>query len=454
MILKIQEAVRNKADPEELSDIFLKEYFGKNETVYPINPFQMLTDLGIPFTFRSFKKYEGVYIPAESGDDSPIVGINIKRPITRQRYTAAHEICHHIKDANSGFICPISGKNEIEKYAEKFAAALLMPLEALCREVSLYEKYGHINFEGILRVAVKFGVSFESCLFRIAYKLHKIEGDTQSDELKKRILKFKPDTRKRELGLNDVILYESLFDAAEANMKLKTTEYVSLKFQHEYVYYDSRMEGVNIEQEKAAEIVTDIRLYKQKSVFCVSENEDILQVAGLAVMYNSIFSMVDNDTSIFDSVSLNRHLYSCVPYPEYGGRLREVNTLVTGAKFETEDYKNIYPKLLELDDDVNQLICNCDNVFASEYIKAAIRIHYRMTVIHPFNDGNGRTSRGFFNLLMAKRKLPPVFFNQDMKEKYKAALSQVDETGDYTLLYEIFFKVMLKMHSDLTDFIL
>ena len=447
----IQEAVAKKVDPEELSDIFLKEYFGEDKTVYPINPFQMLTDLGIPFTFRVFDKYEGVYIPLENGDDSPVVGINIKRPITRQRFTAAHEICHHIKDANSGFICPIHRKNEIEKYAEKFAAALLMPLEALRKEVRMYEKNGYIDFNGVLNVAVKFGVSFESCLFRIAYKLHKIDGDTQPDELKKRVIKYKPESKKRAFGYNDLLLYEGLFDAAEKNMQIETTEHVSMKFENEYVYNDSRMEGVNIEQGLAAEIVSDLRQYKQESEYYTSENEDILQVAGLAIMYSKLFPMANGEISVFDCNILNRYLFSCVPYPEYGGRLREVETLVTGAKFETENYRNIYPSLLELDDEVNELICCIDEISASEYIKRATRIHYRLTVIHPFGDGNGRTLRGFFNLLMVKRHLPPVFFDKDMKDRYKDALSYVDTTDDYSLLYEVFFKSMLKMHSNLTN---
>lgn len=68
---------------EELADIFLKEYYGEVGITFPINPFQMITDLGIPFILRPFKKYEGVYIPSSGNDDIPIIGINLQRPIVR-----------------------------------------------------------------------------------------------------------------------------------------------------------------------------------------------------------------------------------------------------------------------------------------------------------------------------------------------------------------------------------
>lgn len=57
--------------------VFLREYYSGKEISYPINPFQMLTDLKIAFLLRPFKKYEGIYIPAEDEEDFPIVGINL-----------------------------------------------------------------------------------------------------------------------------------------------------------------------------------------------------------------------------------------------------------------------------------------------------------------------------------------------------------------------------------------
>ena len=76
--------------------------------------------------------------------DIPVVGINITRPITRQRYTAAHELCHHIKDSKSSYVCNIAAADSVEKYAEAFTEELLMPYSEMKRQISLYEQFGHL----------------------------------------------------------------------------------------------------------------------------------------------------------------------------------------------------------------------------------------------------------------------------------------------------------------------
>ena len=76
----------------------------------------------------------------------------------------------------------------------------------------------------------------------------------------------------RNLAQNDA-------DVIGDNFKLKPTEYACQKFKTEYVFHDSRFEGVDIELETAAAIVTDLRLYKQESEYCKEENQNIIEVA-------------------------------------------------------------------------------------------------------------------------------------------------------------------------------
>lgn len=158
------------SSPERMAAAYLRLKFGNEKIKFPINPFELLLDEGIIFKLSTFKKLEGVYIPAASEDDVPIVGININRPITRQRYTAAHELCHHFRDTDKQISCPVVGKNATERFAEDFAAALLMPISELRAQVNKRKNTkGNIDFEDVLDIADFFGVSFISCLFRIAY---------------------------------------------------------------------------------------------------------------------------------------------------------------------------------------------------------------------------------------------------------------------------------------------
>ncbi len=172
------------ANPERLANLFLEEYYDGSQIEFPVNPFEMIRKLGIAFSFKPYEKYDGIYVPAEDEDDIPVIGINLKRPITRQRYTAAHELCHHLKDSKKSFVCLPNSQSYIEKYAEKFAGELLMPLKYLKEKSNEYENNGYVDFEDVVKIADYFGVSFQACVYRLAYRLHMIKGDTESVELK------------------------------------------------------------------------------------------------------------------------------------------------------------------------------------------------------------------------------------------------------------------------------
>lgn len=446
------ELVRQGATPEKLARTFLEEYFKGKTPSFPINPFKMLRDLGVSFALRPFSSYEGIYIPPEDADDIPVVGINLKRPITRQRYTAAHELCHHLKDANKAIVCALNAKTDIEQYAEKFAAELLMPYPAFREQVEQRLVNGYIDLDGVLEVAHYFGVSFEACLFRVAYKLRRIKGETKATILRKKSSKYKPDVQKREKGLRDAVLYRQLIDSIGDTFDIQATPYMCEKFKTEYVFYDSRMEGVDVDIEKAAEIVVDLRLKKQQSEFCNEKEQNIIEVAGLTFAYDYVFETATGLITIYDAGELNRQLYCTAPYPEFGGLFRDTNTLVLGAKFETIDCLRIPDEMRRLDKDVEALIDKIDQLSYGEYIEQVAQIHHRMTVVHPFRDGNGRTCRAFSNMLLLKKNVPPIFFITSSKDNYKDALKEADTTGCYDFLYEIFCKAVLDSYARLTDF--
>jgi len=282
--------------PETFANKLLEVYFSGEKPSYPIDPFKILDELSVVYQFRDFKDLEGIYIVPEDDNDIPLVGININRPITRQRFTAAHELCHHLKDKNSNYICPISGKkNPVEKYAERFASELLMPKAELNDQVKKYEKDGYIQFENIIYIADYFGVSFESCVFSIAYKLGKIDGNTESKELKKRIRKFKPDKIRQKLQLKkyDINLLKNIINSYKYFYE-NESKAVWYKFKNDFIYNENRIEGVNIDKEDIAEILADIRLHKQDSEYCKSEYKDIIEVVGHASMYDYLMETKDN----------------------------------------------------------------------------------------------------------------------------------------------------------------
>lgn len=454
MTIDFEQLAKNGAPAEKLATTFIREYARiKGENLkFPLNPFQMLKDMGVSFIFRPFKKYEGIYIPAANERDFPVVGINLKRPVARQRFTAAHELCHHLKDAHGGFMCTANPQSSVEHYAENFAAELLMPSSILRKQVEKYEVNGTIEFDDVLKIADFFGVSFSACLYRIAYRLHKIKGDTSPKSLDNRIKKYKPMNKRREMGMYDTVLYEQLFDAIGEDFRIDPTPYACQRFKTEYIFHDSRLEGVNIDEETAADIVMDLRLYKQDSKYCKETNKNIIEVAGLTLAYDYAFDAAESEISIYDAKNINKKLFSTAVYPEYGGRYRETNTLVLGAKFETIDYQKIPQEMFYLDKDIKVFMESYEQMPLSKYVEKIVQIHHRLTVIHAFRDGNGRTARAFANMMLLKHHISPVFFKNKEKDEYKDALGIVDRSGCFDPLYERFYKSILNSYAALTDF--
>jgi hypothetical protein len=99
-------------------------------------------------------------------------------------------------------------------------------------------------------------------------------------------------------------------------------------------------------------------------------------------MYSYIFNLpVTDKCSVFDTVSLHKRLYSCFPYPEYGGQFRDNNTIVLGAKFETIDYNDIISALIKVDERVRMVFEQKEFIPISSYIKCVVKLHHELTVV-------------------------------------------------------------------------
>ena len=85
----------------------------------------------------------------------------------------------------------------------------------------------------------------------------------------------------------------------------------------------------------------------------------------------------------------------------------------------------------------------------SEYIKHITRVHHNITVIHPFPDGNGRTSRAFMNLQLVRAGMFHIRVKD--KKEYIQALGKTDKTGDYRDLYELIFRLLVRSYVELTQ---
>ncbi len=73
-------------------------------------------------------------------------------------------------------------------------------------------------------------------------------------------------------------------------------------------------------------------------------------------------------------------------------------------------------------------------------VKIAADAHYKLVSIHPFSDGNGRTSRLLMNLILMQSGFVPAIIRKEDRIKYIDSLEKAQTTNDmedyYNVIYE------------------
>ncbi|EPJ2207134.1 Fic family protein [Campylobacter upsaliensis] len=107
------------------------------------------------------------------------------------------------------------------------------------------------------------------------------------------------------------------------------------------------------------------------------------------------------------------------------GAYRNTEVYISGARHIPPSYINV---LSEMD---NFIKWYQNESLALHPVIRASRVHINFVEIHPFIDGNGRTSRLLMNLELLKAKLPAINIKNDRKLKYYEALDKAHYENDF-----------------------
>ena len=103
---------------------------------------------------------------------------------------------------------------------------------------------------------------------------------------------------------------------------------------------------------------------------------------------------------------------------ENAGRYRQQNVLISGATTNPPDYTLLNDKMAQFIDWYNT------DAHKLHPLERAAKVHADFVGIHPFIDGNGRTSRLLMNLELLKAGYPPSVITVDNRLAYYEALDQ------------------------------
>lgn len=126
------------------------------------------------------------------------------------------------------------------------------------------------------------------------------------------------------------------------------------------------------------------------------------------------------------------------------GELRKLNVTAGAGGRSYMNWKKVPVKLKAFCDELNKRRKAVDKCDKAAVYELSFWAHYELVTIHPWTDGNGRTSRLLMNLLqMEYDVLPTKVFKED-KAEYIQALIDTREAEDTN----IFINCMAKLHCE------
>lgn len=189
----------------------------------------------------------------------------------------------------------------------------------------------------------------------------------------------------------------------------------------EWTYHSNGIEGNTLTLQETRIILSDGLTVGGKSLrehFETLNHHEAIQV--LETMVNAKYRMNSKDILHIHALVLQRI------EREYAGRYRNAGVRITGANFTP-------PNALKVDALMDELIDWVNQEKELPLIVRATIFHQRMVWIHPFFDGNGRTVRLMFNLILMSGGYPPAIILQQDRKKYYDALNKGNQ-GNYKKL--------------------
>ncbi len=136
------------------------------------------------------------------------------------------------------------------------------------------------------------------------------------------------------------------------------------------------------------------------------------------------------------------------------GELRKLNVTAGVGGHSYMAYQMIPDQLAAFCDELNKRRQTLDASDAASVYELSFRTHYELVTVHPWANGNGRTSRLLMNLLQMEFEVLPTKVLKEDKTEYIQALMDTREEESI----EIFINCMTELHcrhlkSDIAQYI-
>ncbi|KKP68626.1 MAG: Filamentation induced by cAMP protein Fic [Candidatus Moranbacteria bacterium GW2011_GWE1_35_17] len=195
------------------------------------------------------------------------------------------------------------------------------------------------------------------------------------------------------------------------------------QFEVEMTYNSNAIEGNSLTLKETYLVINEGLTIKGKPL------KDHLEAKNHQEALEYLYDMVDSNKKNTFSENLIRSLNQIVQQnidKEWAGRYRNSAVIIGGADHRPPEALEI-PKMMS-----NLIDWVGDNKKKMHPVELASILHHKLVYIHPFFDGNGRTSRLAMNIILMQAGFPLVIVMKNDRKRYYKTLSLADK-GDYAL---------------------
>lgn len=193
------------------------------------------------------------------------------------------------------------------------------------------------------------------------------------------------------------------------------------QFKIDMTYNSNAIEGNSLTLRETFLVINEGITVKNKPL------KDHLEAKDHYEALDYLYSLVEKDHPQTFSEMTIRNFHKIVVLEterQWAGKYRNGKVYIGGAVHQPPDFFEVPPLMHELMEWFEE------NKGKLHPVELAALFHHKLVYIHPFFDGNGRTSRLVMNLLLMSKGYPLVIVLKNDRRIYYKALQKAD-VGDY-----------------------
>lgn len=190
------------------------------------------------------------------------------------------------------------------------------------------------------------------------------------------------------------------------------------RFEIEMTYNSNAIEGNSLTLKETALVINEGITIKGKSL------KDHLEIKNHKEAVDYLYELIGKHKPIIFSEAMIRSFHQMVignTDKEWAGRYRNSSVVIAGTDYRPPEAIDVPALMAEL------MAWIKENKRKLHPIELASLIHYKLTAIHPFFDGNGRTARLIMNIILMNASYPLTVILKNDRKKYYDVLSKADK---------------------------